>query len=149
VNDGAPPSPAPGSEASPLAEALASVGDRWTLLVIAALLDGPRRFGDLERELPGIAPNILSARLRRLEEQGLILAEAYQQRPARFVYEATAPGRELAGALRLLAGWGARHGGGADLPRHAACGSPLEARLWCPSCERTVEEGEADELDFA
>jgi DNA-binding HxlR family transcriptional regulator len=117
--------------------------------VIAALLEGPRRFGDLERELPGIAPNILSARLRRLEEQGLVLAEAYQERPPRFVYEATAPGRELAGALRLLAGWGARHEDGPDLPRHAVCGSPLEARLWCPSCERTVDEDEAGELDFA
>src|SRR3712207_6295822 len=94
----------PGTDAaagSPLADALASVGDRWALLVIAALLDGPRRFGELEQELPGIAPNVLSNRLRRLEEEGLVIAEPYQQRPARFVYEATAPGRELAGALRL------------------------------------------------
>lgn len=135
--------------ASPLAEALASVGDRWTLLVIAALLDGPRRFGELEHELPGIATNVLSNRLRRLEEEGLVIAEPYQQRPARFVYEATAPGRELAGALRLLAGWGAGRGDEAERPRHEACGSPLEARLWCPACERTVEEEASDELDFA
>lgn len=135
--------------ASALADALASVGDRWTLLVIAALLDGPRRFGELQAELPGIAPNILSARLRRLEEQGLVIAEAYQQRPPRFVYEATAPGRELAGALRLLAGWGAARRGDTDPPRHEACGSALEARLWCPSCELTVDEDESEELDFA
>lgn len=63
--------------ASALADALASVGDRWTLLVIAALLDGPRRFGELQADLPGIAPNILSARLRRLEEHRLVLAEPY------------------------------------------------------------------------
>ncbi len=134
---------------SALADALASVGDRWTLLVIAALLDGPRRFGELQVELPGIAPNILSARLRRLEEQGLVIAEAYQQRPERFVYEATAPGRELAGALRLLAVWGANRRGEAGTSRHGACGSPLEARLWCPGCEVAVNEDEAEELDFA
>ena len=125
------------------------MGDRWTLLVIAALLDGPRRFGDLERDLPGIAPNILSARLRRLEEQGLVLAEAYQERPSRFVYEATAPGRELAGALRLLASWGARHRSDVEPARHEACGTTLEARLWCPVCERTVDDEEPEELDFA
>lgn len=143
------PSAAEATSASPLAEALASVGDRWTLLVIAALLDGPRRFGELEAELGGIAPNVLSARLRRLEEHGLVIAEPYQVRPARFAYEATAPGRELAGALRLLAGWGARHGPGEGPPHHEVCGSPLEARLWCPACERTVEDEEADGLDYA
>lgn len=140
--DDAPP-------ASPLAAALASVGDRWTLLVIAALLDGPRRFGELEHDLPGIAPNVLSARLRRLEDEGLVIAEPYQERPPRFAYEATAPGRELAGALRLLAGWGASQAGAGDPPHHEVCGSPLEARLWCPSCERAVEDGDADGLDFA
>ena len=54
-------------ETSPLAEALVGVGDRWTLLVVQALLDGPRRFNDLLEQIPGIAPNILSERLKRLE----------------------------------------------------------------------------------
>ena len=135
---------------SPLAEALATVGDRWTLLVVATLLDGPRRFGDLGRELSGIAPNILSARLRRLEQAGLVVAEPYQERPPRFVYELTAPGRELAGALRLLAGWGGRHREEAESPRHGVCGSPLEARWWCPTCEEALETaGDDDELHFA
>src|SRR6266513_4975044 len=92
---------------SPLAEALASVGDRWTLLIVAALLDGPRRFGDLEKELQGIAPNVLSQQLRNLESQGLVRAERYSERPPRFAYERASSGRELAGALRLLADWGA------------------------------------------
>jgi DNA-binding HxlR family transcriptional regulator len=55
---------------SPLAEALARVGDRWTPLVIEALLGGPRRFNDLRGQIPGIAPNILSERLNRLERKG-------------------------------------------------------------------------------
>jgi DNA-binding HxlR family transcriptional regulator len=134
---------------SALAAALDAVGDRWTLLLVEALLDGPRRFGDLEEGLQGIAPNVLSQRLRRLEGEGLVIADPYSERPPRFVYELTAAGRELAGALRLLADWGARHREGADPPRHAACGSPVEARWWCPTCERPVDEEEAADLHFA
>src|SRR3954452_15097580 len=134
---------------TPLAAALDAVGDRWTLLLVEALLEGPRRFGDLEEELSGIAPNVLSQRLRRLEGEGLVVGPPYTERPRRFVYELTATGRELAGALRLLADWGARHREGAELPRHAACGSPVEARWWCPVCERPVDEDEAAEIHFA
>jgi DNA-binding HxlR family transcriptional regulator len=125
--------------ASPLADALARVGDRWTLLVVAALLDGPRRFNELQEELEGIAPNVLSARLKALSEQALVVATLYSERPPRFVYELTESGRELAGALRLLADWGARSGG-AEPYRHEACGTALEARWWCPSCEQVVDD---------
>src|SRR3954462_1443801 len=127
-----------------LAAALDAVGDRWTLLVVAALLDGPRRFGDLQDALPGIAPNILTARLRQLSDQALGVAPPYQDRPPRFVYELSAAARELAGALRLLADWGARHHD-AEMPRHAACGTPLEARLYCPTCESPVDDVDTDD----
>src|SRR3954449_1785521 len=93
---------------TPLADALARVGDRWTLLVVAALLDGPKRFNELQDELGGIAPNVLSSRLKALTEHALVLAQPYSARPPRFAYELTESGRELAGALRLLADWGAR-----------------------------------------
>src|ERR671929_2446727 len=108
--------PAQEREPSPLAAALDSVGDRWTLLLVEALLDAPRRFGDLEQELPGIAPNVLTQRLRRLEGEGLLVAQPYSERPQRFVYELTASGHELAGALRLLADRGARPRGGGEPP---------------------------------
>src|ERR1700761_4656498 len=96
-------------EPSPLAEALARVGDRWTLLVVEALLTGPRRFNELLSEIPGIAANILSERLKRLERDALLVARPYSERPPRAAYELTAEGKELAGALRLLAYWGAGH----------------------------------------
>lgn len=139
-------------QAEPLAaleHALASVGDRWTLLIVAALLEGPRRFGALQSELRGIAPNVLAQRLRRLEREGLVRAEPYTERPPRFVYELAAGGRELAGPLRLLADWGARHADEAEAVRHAACGSALEARWYCPSCGVTVEPGALEEVDHA
>jgi DNA-binding HxlR family transcriptional regulator len=134
---------------SPLAAALASVGDRWTLHVVAALLDGPLRFGDLQEAVRGIAPNVLTQRLRRLEDEGLVIAQPYSERPPRSVYELSEAGRRLAGVLRLLADWGARHSG-AEPPRHEACGTPLEAVWYCPTCEAPVELADAGEdLHFA
>ena len=92
----------------PLEAALDRVGDRWSLLVVEALLDGPRRFGELGEALPGIAPNILTDRLRRLERAGIVRSSPYQERPTRLAYDLTADGRDLASALRLLADWGTR-----------------------------------------
>ena len=131
---------------SPLADALARVGDRWTLLIVAALLDGPRRFNELQEELEGIAPNVLSARLKALAEHALVVAQPYSDRPPRFVYELSDSGRELAGALRLLADWGARSAGGGEPLRHAVCGTALEARWWCPDCEQIVDDAADDDV---
>ncbi len=137
------------AHASPLADALARVGDRWTLLVVAALLDGPKRFNELQEALPGIAPNVLSGRVKGLVEQALAVAVPYSERPPRFVYELTESGRELAGALRLLADWGARNGADAAEPlRHTACGTPLQARWWCPTCDQAVEDADGDDVVF-
>lgn len=131
-----------------LANALETVGDRWTLLVIAALLEEPKRFGELQEELPGIAPNVLSQRLRQLERDALLVARPYSKRPPRFVYELSSAGQELAGVLRLLASWGARNAGGEV--RHSVCGTPMEARWWCPTCEQPVsDEEDGEELHFA
>src|SRR4051812_42267379 len=133
---------------SPLADALERVGDRWTLLVVAALMEGPKRFNELQDELDGIAPNVLSSRLKSLSEHALIVAEPYSERPPRYAYELSEAGRELAGALRLLADWGARTGGGAEPYRHNACGSALEARWWCPSCGVVVDDPEDEQLVY-
>jgi len=131
----------------PLETALARVGDRWTLLLINALLDGPRRFNELQEGLSGIATNVLSQRLKHLERAGVVVAQPYSTRPLRHVYELTAAGRELAGALRLLTSWGADHGDGAGgTPRHEACGSSLEPRWWCPTCDRVVDEHDHEGL---
>lgn len=130
-------------QASPLAAAVERVGDRWSLLVVEALLEGPRRFGELQEVVAGIAPNILSSRLRRLEQEGVLLATPYQERPPRYAYGLTQSGRELAGALRLLAQWGAHRAGEQAGLRHATCGTELEARWYCPTCARPVDDDEA------
>jgi DNA-binding HxlR family transcriptional regulator len=134
--------------ASPLDEALRRVGDRWSLLVVNALLDGPRRFNALLDELPGLAPNVLSNRLKRLEQDGVVVASAYSERPPRFSYALSAAGRELAGALRLLADWGAARVPDAEPLTHATCGTPVEARWYCPTCHQVVDPGDATDLRF-
>ena len=98
---------------------------------------------------PGIAPNILTDRLRRLEREGVLVSRKYSDRPARMAYSLTEDGQELAGVLRLLAAWAAGSGGAEGL-RHVACGSLLEARWYCPTCAATVDENEeASALRFA
>src|SRR6202034_1687521 len=129
----------PEDGSSPLADALARVGDRWTLLVVEALLPGPQRFNELLSQIPGIAANILSERLKRLERDGLLIARPYSQRPPRSAYQLTAAGAELAGALLLLAHWGTRHTDPADGPRHLTCGTPIEARWYCPTCDELAD----------
>jgi DNA-binding HxlR family transcriptional regulator len=139
----------PSSAHSPLDAALARVGDRWTLLVVDALLAGPRRFNELIEDVKGIAPNVLSQRLKHLEREAMITARRYSERPPRAAYELTAAGRELAGALRLLAQWGARTSEQPDSLRHATCGTLLEARWYCPTCARLVDDPNDDELRYA
>ena len=124
-----------------LAHALSVVGDRWTLQVVAGLLDGPRRFGELAETLGGIAPNVLTTRLRQLERDGLVVATPYSQRPIRLAYALSDAGRELGDSISLLSAWGARQTGEPEGPVHDACGTTLETRLFCPTCERAVDAG--------
>jgi DNA-binding HxlR family transcriptional regulator len=126
---------------SGLEAALDRVGDRWSLLVVDALLEGPRRFGELREALPGIAANILTDRLRRLERERILTAVAYSKRPPRMEYALTGDGRDLASALRLLSDWGGRSTGGEPL-RHDRCGTPIEARWFCPTCAVAVTDAE-------
>ncbi len=142
------PAPPANEEAEALAVALAAVGDRWTLLVVSALLQGPRRFGELQQDVAGIAPNILTDRLRRLERDALIVSRPYSERPLRVSYELAAAGTELAGTLRLLAGWGARNLSEAGAPRHSVCGTPMEARWWCPTCQEPADEDPGQDLHY-
>lgn len=130
---------------TPLEAALDRVGDRWSLLLVEALLDGPRRFNELAEALPAIAANILSDRLRRLERERIVVATPYQQRPPRMSYALTAAGRDLASALRLLADWGGRRSERPEPLHHERCGTSLETRWWCPTCSVTVADPEAVE----
>jgi DNA-binding HxlR family transcriptional regulator len=90
------------------ARALELVGDRWTLLIVRDLLVAPRRFGDLQRGLPGIPTNILAARLKDLEQAGLARRRVLPPPERSVVYELTPYGAELDEIVKRLGAWGAK-----------------------------------------
>jgi DNA-binding HxlR family transcriptional regulator len=92
----------------PVAHALELVGERWALLVVRELLNGPKRYTDLAEALPGIGTNILAGRLRDLENADVIQKRRLPPPGAANVYELTPYGEELREPLYALARWGAR-----------------------------------------
>ena len=91
-----------------IARALDVVGERWALLVVRELLHGPKRFTDLRTGLPRVGPDMLAARLRELEEAGVVRRGALPPPAASKIYELTEWGAELAPVLVALGRWGSR-----------------------------------------
>lgn len=91
-----------------LAYALDIIGERWTILIIRELMPGPRRFTDLMDGLPGISTNLLSGRLKSLEEQGIIVRRTLPPPAGSMVYELTPVGRALEDTLLELGRWGSQ-----------------------------------------
>lgn len=128
-----------GNECS-IAASLDFVGDRWSLLILRDVFRGVRRFGDVRDDL-GIARNVLTDRLDKLVERGILRRVPYQQRPRRDEYHLTAKGRDLSPALIALMRWGDRWAIEGDPPTrlvHEACGTELELLLRCPHCDSVV-----------
>lgn len=90
-------------------EVLDRVGDKWSLLVIGTLRDGPMRFGDLRRAVAGISQRMLTLTLAHLVEDGLVSRTAYAEVPPRVEYELTPLGRTLLPLLVSLAEWAMAH----------------------------------------
>jgi DNA-binding HxlR family transcriptional regulator len=104
------PNSAPYDMRCPIARSLNIIGERWTILILRDLVvGGPRKFQDFERSLGGISPNTLSARLKRLEDAGIVERRFYEQHPPRAEYVLTNKGTELRPALKALLEWGRRH----------------------------------------
>jgi len=94
----------------PVARTLNIIGERWTILILRDLFrEGPRRFQDFQRSLPGVSPNTLSARLKSLEEHGVIARKFYEEHPPRAEYLLTDKGRTLGPILKALLDWGLKH----------------------------------------
>ena len=92
----------------PMAHALSLVGERWSLLVVRELLHGPKRYTDLAHGMPGIGTNILAARLKDLEQVGVVRKRKLPPPTPATVYELTEYGHGLNEAMYALARWGAR-----------------------------------------
>ena len=99
-----------GHKACPVAKTLDLIGERWSLLILRDLfLHGPRRFQDFQESLVSVAPNTLSARLKELENRGIVERHVYSEHPPRLEYRLSEKGKTLGPVLRALRDWGQKH----------------------------------------
>lgn len=93
----------------PIASTLDILGDKWSLVIVRDLFTGKRRFNEFCASAEGVPTNLLAARLRRLEEQGIIEKTPYQRRPMRYAYSLTPAGRALLPVLQEMCRWANAH----------------------------------------
>ncbi|MFF9859567.1 winged helix-turn-helix transcriptional regulator [Streptomyces tendae] len=132
----APKNPRPCS----IADTLALVGEKYSLLVLREICLGNGRFDQLVRNT-GAPRDILATRLRRLVDAGIVAKEPYSERPRRFEYRPTRAGLELEPVLMTLMTWGDRHlraEGDRPMVIEHACGHELVPQVTCPACGDTV-----------
>lgn len=129
-----------------IAGTLELIGERWTLLVIRDVFMGNRRFDEIQRSL-GVARNVLTNRLQRLIDAGILERRRYQPRPERFEYFLTEKGLDLWPVLIALIGWGDRHVSGAPGPAveivHKECGGRVNDRRICEECGEWLDVRDA------
>lgn len=122
----------------PVARTLELVGERWTILILQELLRGSHRFADLRESVGGIAPNVLSDRLKVLEAYEVVERRFYSDHPPRAEYHLTKKGHELGIVAGALAVWGAKHLSDDTVLVHTKCGSGMRVVYYCPTCDTSV-----------
>ncbi|MFI5026254.1 MAG: winged helix-turn-helix transcriptional regulator [Solirubrobacterales bacterium] len=124
-----------------IARSLEVIGERWTLLIVRDVMNGRRRFDELQQGL-GIARNVLSARLQRLIEEDILERRPYQESPERYEYFLTEKGLDLWPALVALLAWGDRHSPNPEGPPmlivHKECGGAVNDRGTCQECGKVL-----------
>lgn len=126
-----------------MARTLEVIGDRWTMLIVRELLKfGDRRFADFEIALRGIAPNVLSERLRSLEDADLVRREVYSQRPLRASYRLTPTGMDLGYVAGALSHFGSKHLMPESRLTHGETGHTVSLRYFCAECDSFVRGAE-------
>ena len=132
-----------------IARSLEVLGERWTLLIVRDAILGLRRFDDFQHSL-GVARNVLTDRLGRLVDAGILERVPYQDRPVRYEYQLTPMGQTLAVPVVALMQWGDRYLAGPTGPprvvRHHECGGKVQATLVCAKCHDVVRPADIDVL---
>jgi len=127
----------------PIARSLEIVGEWWTLLIVRDAFLGARRFEEFRKT--GIADNILSTRLDRLVQEGILARRPYQEHPLRHEYVLTDKGRDLLPVIVGLGRWALKWTAGPGQPPrflHTRCGAEVAAAFHCPTCGEAVQPGE-------
>jgi DNA-binding HxlR family transcriptional regulator len=125
-------------QSCPVAKSLEFLGERWTLLIVRDLFTGPKKFHDLLKSLAGVAPGVLSHRLKILEDHGIIQRRLYSEHPPRAEYTLCERGIELRPVIRALGIWGSRHLHPTLRLVHERCDTPIEMAYYCPSCNELI-----------
>jgi DNA-binding HxlR family transcriptional regulator len=134
-----------------IARSLELVGERWTILVIREVFMGRRKFSEMQRSL-GVARNVLTARLDRLVDEGILERRRYSERPARYEYFLTEKGLDLWPVMVSLLHWGDKHeplpGGPPTVLLHKGdCGGQVDDRRICIKCGKKLSVREARAVD--
>ena len=130
-----------------VARSLELIGERWTLLVIREVFYGRRRFSEMQKTL-GVARNVLTNRLQRLVDEGILERRPYSEKPERYEYFLTEKGLDLWPTLVALMFWGDKHmplkgGPPARLVHKGECGGEVNDRRICERCGKELEVREA------
>jgi len=124
-----------------IAQSLNIIGDRWTLLIIHEILIGHTTFNQIKKSLEGISSNLLSARLKYLEQNDLVTVRLYTDHPPRYEYHLTDSGKDLEDVFHTLIIWGRQH-----LKKcykkllHESCQHEVEIAYHCPQCNKIVHD---------
>jgi len=124
-----------------IAQTLNLIGDRWTLLIIHEILIGNCTFNEIKKALNGISSNLLSERLKNLEDQGLITSSLYSEHPPRYKYTLTESGQELEIVFNAMIIWGKN-----NLDKcykkmvHSTCQHEVEITYYCPHCQKITDD---------
>jgi DNA-binding HxlR family transcriptional regulator len=134
-----------------IANTLELVGERWTLLVIREVFTGHRRFGQMQKSL-GVARNVLTTRLQRLVDEGILERRPYSERPERYEYFLTEKGLDLWPLMISLMHWGDKHmpspGGRPMIVVHKGeCGGEVDDRRVCTRCGKELGVREAKAIE--
>lgn len=125
-----------------VARSLSVLGDRWTLLIIRSVFLRVRRFADLQAQL-AVPKHVLSTRLKRLVDDGVLEKVQYQAAPPRHEYKLTEKGRDLYPVIQMLVAWGDKWMDGGEGPplhyRHKTCGHVFTPVVACSHCGERVD----------
>jgi len=124
-----------------IAQSLNIIGDRWTLLIVHEILTGRTTFNEIKKNLTGISSNLLSERLKYLEQNDLVLCSLYSEHPPRYKYTLTESGKDLEHVFHALIVWCRHH-----LKKcykkllHTSCQHEVTPAYYCPHCQTNADD---------